>query len=628
MKRLLYKAFSLFICTALIVCAAPYAPAVSASRFYDTAELLSILSHIENDAEMGTYATVQGGCTDGQNAYFAVQSGNTVILKYSLSTWELRKKATVGGLGHANDMAYNPNKKMIVVANNDSEDDRLTMVDPETLKVVGSVTPKAQKTQKEIKEEAKKKKISESKVEKYKDLKLYSIAYNPKRGVYIAGLSGSYDYVYLDESFEQIESVKGYSSGLTRQGCDCDDDYIYFAQSGGSNAVVIYDYSGNMVDTVSLNHSHEVENLFHIGNSFYLTLHYYGNSVQRVGLSDKTKICFNIKYNAGGGQGEMADTTVHYGEDTKLRKCSFVKPGYSFGGWTLQRTSDAKRIGSRLGSDKTEWLDSSELYNDVLYKDEQKVSKLTKFGDVLLTPFWINESYGIYYDSDGGEGWMTPETVEYSEEYALPANAFSRHGYVFSGYTARRDADGRVYGYVSGSNQPEWLERDDAESLYYFEEGEVVSQMTYDLAVTFTARFTYAFSFSKYMDVLEKYVGVDEKVDVPDVGGRLKRIASGAFEGNTEMRTLKLPASVTKIESGAVTDCPNLEDICFEERFPREFSLDCVIDSGTPMVYIERDGVQLCLGFYADRHDAPILICNALEFEKNYGELTGSRVTE
>ena len=622
MKKLLKIAVCLLLCAVIVACAVPYVPA--ASGFYNTAELLSILSHIEYDAGMSQYATVQGACTDGKYAYFAVQNGSTVILKYDMSTWTLSKKATVGGLGHANDMAYNPNGGFIAVANNNSSSDCLTLISPDSLSVIRTVVPRAEKTKEEIEKEAKKKKVSASKIDKYKDLKLYSIAYNASRNTYIAGLSGSYDFVLLDSDFEQTARIAGVSTGLTRQGIDCDDDYIYFAQSGGSNAVAVYNYSGSRVGMVSLNHSHEVENIFHVGNSFYVTLHYYGNSVQRVGLSDKTKICFTVLYDANGGDGYMPDTSVHYGEEKKLSKCSFIRPGYFFGGWRVRRTSDSKQMGYRLGSSKCEWLSGSDAYNKALLSDEQKVSKLTKFGEAVLSAFWINESYTVCFDSDGGEGYMEPLTAGYYEELVLPENSFIRHGYVFSGYTATRECDGRAYGFREGSDDPEWLEPDDVEEMYVFDAGDTVTRMTYDMSVLFTAQFTYAFVFNDSMDTLTKYVGVDERVDIPDASGRLSTIASGAFDQVASMTSVVIPASVDKMESGAVKDCPALREIYFDGGFPKEFDNACVTGSGAPAVYTVRDGMVLSLGFYAGKHCGPAIYQNAMGLDKNRKVLNNS----
>ena len=612
------KRFSkISVCAALIVSLvfASLPIARAEAKFDSVAELLEIKSHIEKDAGMGTYATVQGACTDGNNAYFAVQSGSTVILKYSMSTWELRKKATVSGLGHANDMAYDSKRKRLVVANNNTEDDCLTLLDPNTLKVTGTVIPREDKSEKDIKKEAKEKDVPESEIEKTRDLRVYCVAYNEKRDNYVVGLSGSYKFALLDSDFRLIKKFNGVDTGLTRQGCDCDDDYIYFAQSGGSNAVAVYDYSGDRVGMPSLDHSHEVENIFHVGKNFYLTLHYYGNSVRRVGLSQDTQIRFSIRYEPAGAAGKMKDSSVHYGVDTKLSKCAFTKPGAFFGGWTVRRGSDGKYLGFRLGAQKHEWLDESEMNAPSLFKDEAKVSKLVKFGGVILTARWINESYGIHFDSDVGEGWMAPASVGYDEEYALPACGFSRQGYIFCGYKAERDIDGS-----GGSDSPEWLRPADMERAHLFEKGEKASRLTYDGSVTFTAQFTFAFRFSEDMDTLTGYVGVDESVDIPTAEGRLRTIGSGAFTGDSVMRELRIPSCVDTIEQGAVSACPNLEAVYFENSLPRDIAAEAITDSGSQRVYLVRGGTGLCLGFYSGRHSLPLIRFNYKQFDRGFLE--------
>ena len=619
MKRLIRSAVCCLLCLALIAVSVPLI-SVSAVKYYPTAELLKIKSHIEKDAGMNEYATVQGACTDGRYAYFAVQSGNTVILKYDLKTWKLKKKASVYGLGHANDMAYNSKKDVIVVANNYASDDLVTYLDPDTLKVAGTATPKVKKTDKEIKKEAKEKNIPENKVEKYKKLEIYCIAYDEAHDRYVAGLSGSYDFVFLDGAFRQTKRFKGVKTDYTRQGCDCDDEHIYFTQSGGSNAVVIYDYKGKQVDMISLGNTHEVENLFHVGSDFYLTLHYYGNFVHRAGFSDDTKITFAVRYDPGEGTGKMKDTKAHYGGETKLRECTFVRPGYFFGGWKVRRDSDGCVMGYALGSDERDWLKEGELYNYRLYRDSAPVSKLVKFGSATLTAFWINERYGIYFDSDGGEGRMDPAYVNYAEEYTLPQNGFTKQGYIFRGYTAFRACDGRVYGCAKDSDKPEWLRIEDVRREYYFSPGDKVEKLSFDGDVLFTARFTYAFIFDDNAETLLSYVGEDEYVDIPDAEGSLRAISSNAFDGNEMMTELCVPACVNTIEKGAVNSCSNLRSICFEGRFPDDFDAEAVIDSGSPFVYEEVGGVRLCLGFLHDKYNAALIRRNASAFESGYGK--------
>ena len=229
-----------------------------ATGFYSTAETVCIKKNMEKDASMSRYATVQGSCSDGRYAYFAAQSGSTSLIKYDTKTF---KKVGLSGsmyaLGHANDMTYNSKENIIAVANNAPDFDTVTIVDPDTLKIISAVKL---------------------------ELKIYSIAYSEAEDCYFVGISGTYDFARLDCDFKLIKKYKGVNTGYTRQGCECDDNYIYFSQSGGNNIIVIYDHSGKYVCTVSIAHSDEIENIFRVGSDYYMTLHYYGNYLYRVGM--------------------------------------------------------------------------------------------------------------------------------------------------------------------------------------------------------------------------------------------------------------------------------------------------------------------------------------------------------
>lgn len=53
--------------------------------------------------------------------------------------------------------------------------------------------------------------------------------------------------------------------------------------------------------------------------------------------------------------------------------------------------------------------------------------------------------YTIKYDPNGGSGYMPSETVKYSENFTLKANAYTKSGYVFKGWAVIREADGRIF---------------------------------------------------------------------------------------------------------------------------------------------------------------------------------------
>ena len=587
MKRILSLMLTALILAAAVIISIP---AGAAAEFYATAELLEIKEHIEYDADMNDYATVQGACTDGRYAYFAVQQGSTTILKYDTETWELvDSKENMSVLGHANDMTYNPKRNWILVANNGPNYNMLYALDPDTLDVVATVTLK---------------------------LDVYSVAYNPEKDIYVVGITGGYDFAILNSKFKQIKRYKGKETPYTRQGGDCDENYIYFSQSGGNNAVVVYDYAGKYVGILSMGHSHEVENIFHIGRSFYTTLHHYGNSVYRIGLSDDTQIRFNVYYEPGSGYGEMAPGSVHYGESTPLRANAFQKTYYFFGGWRARRSSDGKYLGYRKFSRDSEWLDEDEVYEYFLYRDGSEVSETVRFGSVTMTPFWIRENYIVRFDPGDAEGWMPEATVGYYDNYVISENGYEKEGYVFMGFSAYREYDDKYYGYRKKSSVPEWLEKEDLDRKHLFRSGDGFNRMTYDGVVLLKPEFRFAYTFSDDGSALIEYIGYDKIVDIPNPSGSLNTISTGAFLNNKFVTELHIPSTVNTVESQAVNGCRELKSVYFSEHFPDHYAPDSITGGSIPTVYIRYGDAQYWLGCGAEPLDAQLMQLNAAALDQ------------
>ncbi|MBQ2971179.1 MAG: InlB B-repeat-containing protein [Ruminococcus sp.] len=572
MKRTLMCIASLVLCLLLLI-PANIVTADAADDFYDTATMVAIRNHIEKDGKFGNHVTVQGACTDQKYAYIAVNNGYTTILKYDVNTWELKKKSEPLALDHANDMTYNPNSDLLVVANNSPNFDTISFVDPETLTIV--------KTQKI----------------KYK---IYSISYNSKYNKYVCGLSGGYDFIILDNKFKKIEKYEGYKSGLLRQGCDCDDDYLYFVQSGsGGNLIVIYDWSGKLVDTVSVNKSYEVENIFHVGKTFFTTLHYYGNYIYRLGLNDSTAIKFTIKYDKNGGSGSMENQTVTYGKEQKLTKCAFEKENYFFGGWIMTRNSYKTTSGKKTPYSKTEWLSSKDLYEYSLYADNSKVSKTTNLGNITAKAFWIAEKYTVNYDNNGGEGELPPRTVGYDEIFKIDTHNMTRQGYIFTGWTAIRDFDNKVYGFQKDQTTPSWLKEKDVETPYVFSDSQEVSKLTYDGAVTFRAHWQLAFNFSNDATELLSYVGTDENVVFPAEFDKVSKIAEEAFKDNQTMCCVTIPATIDTVGKNAFLGCDALREIHFDHSLPKNVERSAFDSSLLKRCYLKNEKEEIFIGMYA-----------------------------
>ena len=94
---------------------------------------------------------------------------------------------------------------------------------------------------------------------------------------------------------------------------------------------------------------------------------------------------YTIKYNANGGTGTMADTTVVYGYSTNIRKNTFTRPGYEFVGWTAYRTTQAQWYYTN-GTSYGWYAEGSQPsgYVKDIYTDGTSVAKTTAVdGDIV-----------------------------------------------------------------------------------------------------------------------------------------------------------------------------------------------------------------------------------------------------
>ena len=246
----------------------------------------SIHPHLENaldPADLGTYegtveaelqrATLilardhfnvaQGACSDGQYFYVILESQvvpgggsykeNDHLGKiYKLDAVTMKPVLVSEGLAidHGNDITYNSKLGLLVVIHNAPNRKYLSYVDPDTLEVVETV--------------------------KDNELEMYGIAYNEKTDKYVVGISHGYDFAILDGQLNVEKTFTGKNTGWTKQGIECDENFVYFLQYN-QNAVVIYDWEGNYIRTVMINGvDHEPEAIFLLNGRFYMTS-YMGN---------------------------------------------------------------------------------------------------------------------------------------------------------------------------------------------------------------------------------------------------------------------------------------------------------------------------------------------------------------
>ena len=250
-----------------------YIPLATLSGVQDDGTFFA-LDIYEHESTSGGFYVMQGGCTDGQYAYFVLEGSNVlidgenykkghVISKVDMATWQVVAVSEPMSLGHGNGMCYNPKRNQLVVAMcNDVENTAdldetkcVALVDADTLELV------------EVRELA---------------LALNAIDYNPKRDLYVAGIKGnSAAFAVLDADFVELGWYPGSNCGLGSQDVDCDDNYIYVGNSGvgvmpGMEVVKVYDWNGEYVGIFRVDSVSEQEALFNHNGEYYITF-YAGN---------------------------------------------------------------------------------------------------------------------------------------------------------------------------------------------------------------------------------------------------------------------------------------------------------------------------------------------------------------
>lgn len=91
-----------------------------------------------------------------------------------------------------------------------------------------------------------------------------------------------------------------------------------------------------------------------------------------------------------------------------------------------------------------EGYDAVEWYLDAQYKEKVSGKELAANGQTLYAKRIAN-SYTIKYSPNGGTGAMTSQNAEFSKEFSLSPNAFSRRGYAFTGWNTYSDGSGKAY---------------------------------------------------------------------------------------------------------------------------------------------------------------------------------------
>ena len=216
---------------------------------------------------LGIYYCAQGAASDGTYVWFvlrkkASEQDYCIITKHLLSTGEKVAESEPIYLFHGNDMAYVPEKKLLVVSHCTApEAELVTLVDAETLTVV----------------------------EQSKRLErgVCALEYSASRKLY--AMSNSRNMYYFDENFKLVrETPIRWATGYTAQGMGGDDVYLYQPMSGDKdNVLVVTTWDGFNVGEVHLPIKTESETMFYVNGEYYVSFYKKKNGAELYKLSFK-----------------------------------------------------------------------------------------------------------------------------------------------------------------------------------------------------------------------------------------------------------------------------------------------------------------------------------------------------
>ncbi len=222
----------------------------------------------------------------------------------------------------------------------------------------------------------------------------YSLYYSPNNGT--GELAGTF------KGYTEPHTIKE-NTTITREG------YTFLGWSLDQNATAPGYYAGDEL-TVSAIDSKYIQKDTNNELQTYVVLHAVWSEHK-----------YGIDFNANGGSGEMAAMpNIGYDDGTTLTANSFTKEGYTFNGWNTAANGSGTS-----------------------YADKENVSKLTADDNANVTLYaqWKANSYTVRFNANTGSGTMSDLAMTYDVAKNLTANAFTKEGYAFMGWSTTPDGE-------------------------------------------------------------------------------------------------------------------------------------------------------------------------------------------
>lgn len=217
---------------------------------------------VGNVPREGNFKALQGGCVTDKYAYMAVlnttdydtKDSGCYVYKISTDTWKVVKRSGLLMMAHANDITYNPNTNQLFVAHCYVDSTRISILDADTLKLVGTI---------------------------HTDIGVYALDYHAPTNTFIGGRgkSGTIFFKYSPKGDRLLTTgqITPMSTQMVTQGICRDDKYAYHVMFSTDavepyNTIIIYDLeTKKLAHNVRLSISdQEPENISLVNGVFYI----------------------------------------------------------------------------------------------------------------------------------------------------------------------------------------------------------------------------------------------------------------------------------------------------------------------------------------------------------------------
>ena len=119
---------------------------------------------------------------------------------------------------------------------------------------------------------------------------------------------------------------------------------------------------------------------------------------------------YTVRYHSNGGDGIMEEQIIKYDKPISLKTNTYTKNHYTFAGWALAADGD------------------------VVYIDEQIVVNLLESGYLDLYAVWIQNSYTVTFDYNGGTGSPDCKQVQNGNQYGALPTYPNKYSHLFMGW--------------------------------------------------------------------------------------------------------------------------------------------------------------------------------------------------